>query len=194
MTGKSKKEKEIIEKEIIENEIIQDEETCESCKECSTCEDEKSDEASIIERLNQEKCLYLDLAQRTKAEFDNFKKRNQTLRLDSINEGIRQAVTAVLPVIDNLERAMDAAEDHENAISIKEGVDMIFAQLLGVLEGLGLEEIPAKGEMFDPNSHHAVMQGEADEDTPINTIMEVFQKGYSLKNKIIRHSMVKVAK
>jgi len=145
-------------------------------------------------KLEAEKNSYVELCQRTKAEFDNYKKRNATLRTDSIDEGMREAISAMLPVIDNLERALDATDDHEHTASIKEGVELIFSQMLGALEGLGLEEIKAEGEVFDPNLHHAVMQGEKDEDNEEDTIMEVFQKGYSLKGKIIRHSMVKVAK
>jgi molecular chaperone GrpE len=107
---------------------------------------------------------------------------------------VREAITALLPVIDNLERALNVSEDHESTKAIKEGVEMTISQMIGVLESLGLEEIKAEGEMFDPNFHHAVMQGESDEDHPEGTILEVFQKGYVLRERIIRHSMVKVAK
>ena len=148
----------------------------------------------MVKKLEEENKSYLELCQRTRAEFENYKKRNSTLRKDSLDEGVREAVTALLPVIDNLERALNVPEDHESTKAIKEGVEMTISQMIGVLESLGLEEIKADGETFDPNFHHAVMQGEADDDYPEDTIMEVFQKGYILRGRIIRHSMVKVAK
>ncbi len=148
----------------------------------------------VVKKLEDEKNSYLELCQRTRAEFENYKKRNATLRTDSLDEGVREAVTALLPVIDNLERALDVDTGHESTQAIKEGVQMTVSQMIGVLESLGLEEIKAEGETFDPNFHHAVMQGEADEDHPEDTIIEVFQKGYIIRGKIIRHSMVKVAK
>jgi molecular chaperone GrpE len=135
------------------------------------------------------------MAQRTRAEFDNFKKRNATLRIDSIDDGVREAVNVMLPVIDNMERAIAAADsENEQVASIKEGIDMIAKQMMDALQSLGLEEIKALGETFDPMMHHAVMQGEANDDYTTDTVMEVFQKGYSVRGKIVRHSMVKVAK
>lgn len=186
---KKKKNDEVIEEEVTKAKASQDE-----VKE--TCEENEIDETTkLIEKLEQEKNSYLDMAQRTRAEFDNFKKRNATLRTDSIDDGIRTAVEAMLPVIDNMERALDAADcENEQVASIKEGVDMIFKQMMDGLTNLGLEEIKAQGETFDPMIHHAVMQGEANEEYTTDTVMEVFQKGYSVRGKIVRHSMVKVAK
>ncbi len=185
--NKKNEEENILNIDDEKNDAPQDSQESEQQTEAETVED-------MMKKLESEKNSYVELCQRTRAEFDNYKKRNATLRTDSIDEGIREAVNAMLPVIDNLERAIAAADDHEHTASIKEGVEMIFSQMLGVLEGLGLEEIKAEGEVFDPNLHHAVMQGEADEDYPQDIVMEVFQKGYSLRGKIIRHSMVKVAK
>lgn len=189
---KKKKDDKVIEEEVKENEASQQE----AKDKANACEENEIDEtAKLIEKLEQEKTSYLDMAQRTRAEFDNFKKRNATLRTDSIDDGVREAVNAMLPVIDNMERALDAADsDNEQVASIKEGVDMIFKQMMDGLKNLGLEEIKALGETFDPMIHHAVMQGEANEDYTTDTVMEVFQKGYSVRGKIVRHSMVKVAK
>ncbi len=182
---KKNKKKEAEAEEIVEAEIgnIENE---------ANAEAESTDD--IVKKLEAEKNSYLELCQRTRAEFENYKKRNATLRTDSLDEGVREAVTALLPVIDNLERALDVDADHESTKAVKEGVQMTVSQMLGVLESLGLEEIRAEGEQFDPNFHHAVMQGEADDDYPEDTVMEVFQKGYKLRGRIIRHSMVKVAK
>ena len=148
----------------------------------------------MVKKLESEKNSYLELCQRTRAEFENYKKRNATLRTESVDDGVREAVTALLPVIDNLERALNVDLEHEGTKAVVEGVEMTISQMVGVLESLGLEEIAAEGEAFDPNFHHAVMQGDADDDHPEGTVMEVFQKGYKLRGKIIRHSMVKVAK
>jgi molecular chaperone GrpE len=193
----TKKEKKKKDDEVIEEQVNKAQASQEEVKESQeTCEDNKIDETvNQIEKLEQEKNSYLDMAQRIRAEFDNYKKRNATLRTDSLDDGVRTAVEAMLPVIDNLERALDAADcENEQVASIKEGVDMIFKQMMDGLETLGLEEIKALGETFDPMLHHAVMQGEANEDYSTDTVMEVFQKGYSVRGKIVRHSMVKVAK
>lgn len=183
-----KKKKKNIEEEIAHD--IENEET-EASQDVEV--EKASNEQDPVAKLEAEKNSYLELCQRTKAEFDNYKKRNATLRTDSIQEGMRETVSAILPVIDNLERAIDATDDHDHTKSIKEGVEMIFSQMIGALEGLGMEEIKALGEEFDPNLHHAVMQGEADDDFSEGIVMEVFQKGYLLKGKVVRHSMVKVA-
>jgi molecular chaperone GrpE len=188
---KKKKDDKVIEEEVIENKASE-----EVKDNAETCEVNEIDQtANLIEKLEQEKSSYLDMAQRTRAEFDNFKKRNATLRIDSIDDGVREAVNVMLPVIDNMERAIAAADsENEQVASIKEGIDMIAKQMMDALQSLGLEEIKALGETFDPMMHHAVMQGEANDDYTTDTVMEVFQKGYSVRGKIVRHSMVKVAK
>lgn len=130
---------------------------------------------------------YLLMAQRAKAEFQNFKKRNETARSDGYREGICEALTAVLTSIDNLERAIEAAPEPS---PLKEGVEMTLKALLDETKKLGLEEVPALGELFDPELHNAVMR--VSEGEP-GTILEVFQKGYRAKDKILRYPMVKVA-
>lgn len=184
-TKKAEKSAEDI--EINREEAAEPEETVSEEAKDGTAED-------MVKKLEDEKKSYLELCQRTRAEFENYKKRNATLRTESIDEGVREAVTALLPVIDNLERALNVDTESESTKAVVEGVEMTISQMAGVLESLGLEEIKAEGEVFDPNFHHAVMQGEADDDHPEGTIMEVFQKGYKLRGRIIRHSMVKVAK
>ena len=132
---------------------------------------------------------YLDSLRRTQADFQNFKRRNQTARSDGYEEGAREVIAAILPSIDNLERAIDAAEKAGGNESFVEGVRMTLNMLTDGLKRFGFEEVPALGEEFDPELHNAVMR-EAGEEP--GKILEVFQKGYRVKDKIIRYAMVKV--
>ncbi len=129
---------------------------------------------------------------RAQADFQNFKRRNQTARADGYEDGVREAIAAMLPAIDNLERAIDAAEktDDEGAKALADGVSMTLNTLFESLKRFGFEEVPALGEDFDPEKHNAVMR-EATDDP--GKVLEVFQKGYKVKDKIIRYAMVKVS-
>jgi molecular chaperone GrpE len=99
----------------------------------------------------------------------------------------------MLPVVDNFERAMKAAEnDSATNTPFKEGMELVYRQLKDALKNLGVEEIKSVGEAFDPQLHNAVMHIE-DDSYGDNTVIDEFQKGYALKDKVIRHSMVKVA-
>ena len=133
---------------------------------------------------------YLDKLQRTQADFQNFKRRNATARTDGYDDGQREALAAMLPTIDNLERALAAAQEQGEEGAFIEGVKMTLRSMLDALAKMGLEEIPALGEMFDPDEHNAVMRAEEGEP---GTVLEVFQKGYRVKNRVIRYAMVKVA-
>ena len=127
---------------------------------------------------------------RTQADFQNFKRRNQTARSDGYDDGVRETIAAMLPAIDNLERAIDAAEKTEGSEALAEGVKMTLNTLFESLKRFGFEEVPALGEAFDPELHNAVMR-EASDDP--GKVLEVFQKGYRVKDKIIRYAMVKVS-
>jgi len=132
---------------------------------------------------------YLDSLRRTQADFQNFKRRNQTARADGYEDGVRESIAAMLPAIDNLERAIDAAEKAGQADGMVDGVKLTLNALLEGLKRFGFEEVPALGEEFDPELHNAVMRESGDEP---GKILEVFQKGYRVKDKIIRYAMVKV--
>jgi len=124
------------------------------------------------------------------AEFDNYRKRSERERSAMYFEGAKAVLLTVLPVLDNFERAMKA-EGQAADEPFRKGIDMIYKQLLLAIEGLGVTEIgTASG--FDANLHYAVMHVE-DENMGENEIAEVLQKGYMYKDKVIRHSMVKVA-
>ena len=127
---------------------------------------------------------------RSQADFQNFRRRNQTARSDGYEDGVREAIAAMLPAIDNLERAIDAAEKHEGGEALAEGVKMTLNSLMESLKRFGFEEVPALGEEFDPEKHNAVMREVGEEP---GKVLEVFQKGYKVKDRIIRYAMVKVA-
>ena len=137
---------------------------------------------------------FLDMAQRQRAEFDNFRKRSETQRLEANGNGVRDTITAILPVMDNMQRAMKQCENISDEDPLKQGITMVFNQLYETLKSLGMERIEALGEKFDPNFHHAVVEGESSDEYPEGCVMEVLQDGYIVKDKIIRYAMVKVAK
>ena len=140
-----------------------------------------------LETAVRQRDEYLDSLRRSQADFQNFKRRNQTARADGYQDGLCDAITAMLPVIDNLERALDAAQEGD---PLADGVRMTLKMMLDSLAKFGFEEVPAKGEEFDPEKHNAVMRETGDEP---GKVLEVFQKGYKVKDKIIRYAMVKVA-
>jgi len=125
-------------------------------------------------------------AQRLQAEFANFRKRNASIRADSIDDGIRDTIKNLLPVLDNFERAFMNAEDTPFA----RGMEQIQKQLVAALEKCGMEEVEAEGQ-FDPNLHEVVMQ-DTESDVESGIITAVLQKGYRVKGRVIRHTMVKV--
>lgn len=131
---------------------------------------------------------YLALAQRAQADYQNFKRRNQQTRTEAYDDGVRETITALLPVVDNLERAIAASEGENEALI--SGVKMTYKQMTDALAKLGLEEVPAVGEMFDPDIHNAVMKSAEGEP---GTVLEVFEKGYRVKGRMIRYAMVKIA-
>ncbi len=132
---------------------------------------------------------YLAMAQRTQADFDNFRRRNESVRADAHNEGQRAVCKAMLPVLDNLERALAADTPDDDAL--RTGVEMTHKQLIGVFEKLGVTAIDRLGEKFDPNLEEAILQGTADEGEP-GTVCMVLQKGYTMNGAVLRHAMVKV--
>lgn len=144
---------------------------------------DKKDE--LIEELT-------DKYKRTFAEFDNFRKRSEKEKSAMYEIGAKDVVEKILPVVDNFERGFKAVSEEELATPFAEGMDKIYKQLLKTLEDLGVKEIEAEGNEFDPNLHNAVMHIEDDE-LGENVVAEVLQKGYMYRDSVVRHSMVKVA-
>lgn len=137
------------------------------------------------EKYNAEHDAHLRLA----ADYDNFRKRSQKEKEQSYGLGKADAVEKLLPVYDNLERALN--QPTEDA-AYKKGVEMTMTQLVSILNTLGVEIFGETGDTFDPNIHNAVMHTE-DADVAENTITQVFQKGFKLGDKIVRFAMVQVA-
>jgi len=134
---------------------------------------------------------YDDRYKRMAAEYDNFRKRTAKEREGAYNEAFCDAIKEILPVIDNLERALSFADAQSTADDkLAEGVVMTMKQLADTFTKLGIETIGEKGEKFDPELHNAVMHGE-DETMGENEISDVFQRGYRKGDRIIRHAMVK---
>jgi len=145
-----------------------------------------------VTRLQKEKQEAQDRMLRVQAEFDNFKKRTQKEKEMNLKYKAQDLVNELLPAIDNFERALQV-EVTDAAESFVEGISMVYNQLNEALKSQGVEEIEAVGKEFDPNLHHGVMQVEDTEVEP-NVIVEELQKGYMLKDRVIRPAMVKVNK
>ena len=137
----------------------------------------------------QEAYNYLELAQRIKAEFDNYRKRTQEEASKARENGIAEAVEKLLPIVDSLENAKKQVKD-ENFLK---AIDVIDSQLQKCFESLNVKRIDALNKPFDPNFHNAILQGE-EKDKESDIVLEVFQEGFTLNGKVIRHSAVKVNK
>ena len=157
-------------------------------EQAESSETNEQSEALAVAIAKQEE--YLGMAQRVQADFENFRRRNQNVRKEAYDEGARTFATTLLPVIDNLERAIAAAENSSDA-SLKSGVEMVYRQLCECFEKRGITVIDRLGEIFDPNLENAVMQGAPEEGEP-GTVCAVFQKGYQMDGMVLRHAMVKV--
>ena len=190
------KEEEIITETVAEkDEALKDEALLE--EEVATAEeltDEIGEEASpdeVLKEIVKEDEAVLNRLVRLQADFENFKKRSQKEKTEIYQFASENFATKLLPVMDNLERAEAALSDaSEEAKGYIDGLEMVFRQLKDVLKEEGLEEIVCEGP-FDPNLHHGVAVGQDDEKDD-QEIIDVFQKGYKFKGKVIRPAMVKV--
>ncbi|MGH9321837.1 MAG: nucleotide exchange factor GrpE, partial [Vicinamibacteria bacterium] len=147
---------------------------------------------SEIERLRQQASEMRNLAQRKQAEFENYRKRMDRERTDLARYAGAETVKEVLPVLDNLERAVRAGGSSSEE-QFRAGVEIIQRQLQEILLRLGLSEVESQGKPFDPHVHEAVSRIET-EDEPDGTVLDVFQKGYLFKDRLLRPAMVSVAR
>lgn len=131
-----------------------------------------------------------DRVKRQMAEFENFRKRTEKEKASMYIIGAKDIVEKMLPVVDNFERGLAMAEGSDDPFA--QGMEKIYKQMITTLHDLGVREIEAVGKEFDPNLHNAVMHVD-DEEVGENIIVEEFQKGYTYKDFVVRHSMVKVA-
>ena len=167
------------------------EETAEAAKEPKKAKkNAKADAlAAELEAAKAEAAKTKDLFLRTAAEYDNYRKRTTKEREAAFGNGVAHAVEKLLPVIDTLEMAAAAATADEN---YKKGVTMTLTKAYAVLKDMGVEEIPAQDQPFDPNVHSAMMQQPTEGVEP-GIVVQVFQKGYTLNGRVIRHAMVVVS-
>ncbi|MEH7074102.1 nucleotide exchange factor GrpE [Neobacillus drentensis] len=150
--------------------------------------DEKDQEIqSLKAKLEEADNRYL----RLQADFDNFRRRTRLDQEANQKYRAQKLITDLLPAIDNFERAMKIEADNEQTKTLLQGMDMVYRSLLDALKNEGVEPINAVGNEFDPHQHQAVMQGE-DENYGSNIVTDEFQKGYLLKDRVIRPAMVKV--
>ncbi len=172
-------------KEDIKEEVT--EETVDATENYQSVEEEKAEE-KVISKEEE----YLMLAQRIQADFDNYRKRNVSLRADAILDGKVEAVKAFLPVLDNLHRALETEHKNGTTGSLMDGLELVLKQMEQMLASLGVEEIEAENKPFDPTCHNAMMQIPAQEGQEKGIVAAVFEKGYKMGDKIIRYSMVQV--
>ena len=191
-----------MEEEILENEEINDtaeEETVEEAEEAVAEEPETEKEKGSFFKKKEKKDKkdekieeLTDRVRRQMAEFDNFRKRTEKEKTQMFETGAKSIVEKILPVVDNFERGLAAVTEEEKGTPFVEGMEKIYKQMMTVLEEAGVKPIEAVGQEFDPNRHTAVMHVE-DEEFGENIIAEEFQKGYTYRDSVVRHSMVKVA-
>ena len=150
---------------------------------------EKDEITTLKNKLKDEEDKY----KRLLAEFDNYRKRTEKEKVSMYDFGASQILTKILPIIDNIERAIESVKEEDKANSVYEGLDKIYKQVNATLESIDVKPIEALNKKFDANLHNAVMTDE-ESDAEVDTVTEELQKGYTYKGDVIRHSMVKVKK
>ncbi|WP_081755900.1 nucleotide exchange factor GrpE [Paucisalibacillus sp. EB02] len=186
VTGIEEEKEEQLDDASIESEVIEQEEVP------SNTADEIEKQKEEMNKLQKEKEELYQKFLRTQAEFDNFKKRSIKEREAAAKYKAQDLAIELLPAIDNFERALQVEVDESNK-GLLEGISMVYRQLIDALKSQGLKEIEAVGKEFDPNIHQAVIQVE-DESMESNVVVEELQKGYLIKDRVIRPAMVKVNK
>lgn len=159
----------------------------------STVEPKNDEAARAAEELKQalqKQEEYLQLAQRVQADFENYRRRNKDVRREAFDDGARAFATTLLPVLDNLERAIQAAGESDDK-ALLEGVRMVERMLADAFEKRGITAIDRLGQPFDPNLENAVLNGEPEDGEP-GSVCAVLQKGYTMGGIVLRHAMVKV--
>lgn len=201
-------------KNLNEEEIMNEETVEEVVEECDTTEEVTEDtecEAGDAECEDEEKKGFFkknkkdkkdpkdiqieelsDKYRRTMAEFDNFRKRTEKEKAAMYEIGAKDIINKLLPVVDNFERGLASIPEADKGTPIADGMDKIYRQLTKMLEEAGVKEIEAEGQEFNPDFHNAVMHIE-DETLGENVVAEVLLKGYTYRDSVVRHSMVKVA-
>lgn len=183
-------EKDRIQKQTEEEDVAKVSEQAVNQPETADNADELKALREALEKAEAERDDFLRIAQRTQADFMNYKRLNVSAKTDAYDDGVRDTIGALLPTLDNLERALEAAHKAEEGGALTEGIEMTLRQMRSAMEKLGLSEIPALGEVFNPDCHNAVVCSPGGDP---GTIQQVFQKGYRARGRNIRCAMVKVA-
>ena len=152
--------------------------------------DKHDDSTEKLQEMGEKLAEAQDKYVRLYSEYENYRKRTNMEKADLIINGGKEMIKAVLPVVDDMERALSAMSDEEAA---KEGVQLIFNKLMNILAQKGLKPIEAKGQKFDENLHEAVTQFPASEEGQKGTVVDVVEKGYYLNDKVLRYAKVVVA-
>jgi len=193
MSKKSKKEK------TSKGEKPQVEATEEQTEVAETAENQEitAEEATEIDEISQLKAdveEQKDKYLRIYAEFENFKKRSRREKLDLLSTAARDTLSAMLPVMDDFDRAKNAAESDDNKEGFSEGVELVYNKFVGALSTKGLKAMESTGEVFDPELHEAIAEIPAPSEDMKGKIIDTTEKGYFLNEKIIRHAKVVVGK
>ncbi len=153
---------------------------------------ETNEEASLesVDELSEIKDKYLRLL----AEFENYKKRTFKEKLETINTASRETILAILPVLDDFDRAKAVAEDESTKETFSEGVELVYNKLHAALQGKGLKAMETNGQPFDPEYHEALTEIPAPTEEDKGKILDTIEKGYTLNDAIIRHAKVVVGK
>lgn len=184
--GTEELNEEVLQEEVQED-VKQEQDAPAEEEEAKPGETETPEEKPDVEKELNDKYL------RLVAEFDNYKKRTAKEKLQAYTNAAADVIEAILPFVDNLARATTTEVTSEDGVKLLEGVKLIQRQFEETLKKLGVEEIKAVGEPFNPNLHNAVMHVEDDTVAGTELVVEEFMKGYMYKDKVIRHSTVKVA-
>ncbi len=178
------------EKELLEEDVNTEEATETVAEEIVDAEAvEELDAAALKAELDELNQRFLRVA----ADFENYKRRTALEKDDLLKYSNAKIIGEILPVLDNFQLALKTSGDSKEVQNIVKGVDMIYRQLLQVLEQAGMTKIEAVGHPFDPNLHEAIMQVD-DDSVPEDTVVEELRAGYMLKERVIRPSMVKVSR
>lgn len=187
------KEQAVEENTVVEEQLNEQEENVldaeaeEVTPELTVEEQHQAEITALEQKLDESESRFL----RLRADFDNLKRRAQTERVAQEKYRAQNLLTDLLPVLDNFERALQVEATTEDAESMKKGIEMVYRSLIEATTKEGLEPVASEGEVFDPNIHHAVMQ-EQDDSKEQGIVLQELQKGYKLKDRILRPAMVKV--
>ena len=154
-------------------------------------EEEAGRMVADIDALERERDDLRDTTQRLQADFENYRKREMRRQTDLVERASEGIVEQLLPVLDSFELALANLESDADLERVRKGIELVYAELLGVLERAGLEPIVARGESFDPNEHEAVMHDDGDGEPRVG---DVLRTGWKLKGRVLRPAMVKVVR